>query len=236
MKTIKHITPFITIGLAVAAFIAGMHYHRLEQPPTPQQLTLEQILSIRELHLVKHTYTDLFMLHKKNNPDKAIRAMVQVPVTVTAYLNLKDIELLRAGDSIRHVILPRAILNEPVYHVANLVVRETRGFQLHAGKDLYPEVVKYLGTTIGSRLDTTRYRAESNRILLQAEAEGKEYVQGILQALGRGDVQVTFQDDERDAQVTAYLEAMQVKPFAPTRIKSNFAKASVIPFGFLPLR
>lgn len=100
MKTIKHLTPIIALGLAVASFIAGMHYHRLEQPASPQHLTLEQILSIRELHLVKHTYTDLFMLHKQNNPAKAIRAMVQVPVTVTAYLNLKDIELTKSGDSI----------------------------------------------------------------------------------------------------------------------------------------
>jgi len=235
MKTIKHLTPVIAIGLAVAAFIAGMHYHRLQQP-SPNQLTLQQILSIRELHLVKHTYTDLFMLHKKNNPDKAIRAMVQVSVTVTAYLNLKDIELIQTGDSIRQIILPRATLHEPIYHVGSMVVRETRSFQLYAGKDLYPEVLDYMSSTIANRIDTARYLAESNRILLQAEAEGLDYFVGILKAIGRADIQVTFNDAHRDAQVAAYLEAMQVKPFAPTRTKSNFAKASAIPFGFLPLR
>lgn len=235
MKTIKHLTPVIAIGLAVAAFVAGMHYHRLEQP-SPNQLTLQQILSIRELHLVKHTYTDLFMLHKKNNPDKAIRAMVQVPVTVTAYLNLKDIELIQSGDSIRGIVLPRATLTEPIYHVGSMVVRETRSFQLHAGKDLYPEVLDYMSSTIANRIDTARYLAESNRILLQAEAEGMDYVVGILKALGRADVQVTFNDTHRDAQVAEYLEAQRVIPFAPTRTKSNFAKASVIPFGFLPIQ
>lgn len=235
MKTIKHLTPLIAIGLAVAAFIAGMHYHRFEQPASPQHLTLEQILSIRELHLVKHTYIDLFMLHKQNNPAKAIRAMVQVPVTVTAYLNLKDIDLIKSGDSIRQVILPRAILNEPIYHVGNMVVRETRSFQLHAGKDLYPEVVEYLSTTIATRIDTARYLAESNRILLQAEAEGQEYIAGVLQALGRSDIKVTFNDEHHDAQVAAFLEAKRTIPFAPARTKANVAKASVIPFGFLPL-
>lgn len=235
MKTIKHLTPVIAIGLAVAAFIAGMHYHRLEQP-SPNQLTLQQILSIRELHLVKHTYTDLFMLHKRNNPAKAIRAMVQVPVTVTAYLSLKDIELIQTGDSIRQIILPRAILNEPVYHVSSMVVRETRSFQIHAGKDLYPEVLEYLSSNIANRIDTARYQAESNRIVLQAEAEGMDYIVGVLKAIGRNDIKVTFNDNNLDAQVAAYLEARQVRPFAPARTKTNFAKASVIPFGFLPFQ
>ena len=75
---------------------------------SPQQLTLEQVLYIKELHLVKHTYNDLFFLHKKNDKSKAIRAMVQVPVTITAYINLKEIRLVRQNDSIRQIILPHA--------------------------------------------------------------------------------------------------------------------------------
>lgn len=236
MKSIKSITPLLAIGLAVATFIAGMYYHQIEQPASPQHLTLEQILSIRELHLVKHTYIDLFMLHKQNNPAKAIRAIVQVPVTVTAYLNLKDIELIKSGDSIRQIILPRAVLNEPIYYVGNMVVRETRGFQIRAGKDLYPEVVEYLSSTIAARIDTTRYRAESNRILLQAEAEGMDYLTGVLHALGRSDIKVTFSDEQRDAEVAVFLETKWSIPFAPARSKANLTRASSIPFGFLPIR
>lgn len=234
MKTHKSAiaAPLIIAGLIVAAFLAGQFYSRIEQR-SPQQLTLEQILSIRELHLVRHTYTDLFFLHKQNNPNKAIRAMVQVPVTVTAYLNLKDIELRYAGDSLQTIILPRATLHEPIYHVGRLVVRETRSFQLHAGPDLYPDVVEYLSANIATRIDTTRQLAESNRILLQAEAEGKEYLEGLLHALGRADIRVTFNDSQRDAQVVEYLQT-QRSGVLPVRTKENLSKASAIPFGYLP--
>jgi hypothetical protein len=97
---------------------------------------LEQVLSIRELHLVKHTYNDLFFLHRKNDKAKAIRAIVRVPVVVTAHLNLKEIQLVKSGDSIKQIILPRAIVNEPQYHVEKMVLRETRTFPLYAGSDI----------------------------------------------------------------------------------------------------
>lgn len=224
MKTVNPIIPLIGLGLIVAAFLAGQWRPNYR---APQQLTLEQILSIRELHLVRHTYSDLFTLHKKNNPDKAIRAMVQVPVTVTAYLNLKDIDLIYAGDSLQTIILPRASLHEPVYHVGQLVVRETRSFQLHAGPDLYPEVVEYLGANLASRINIARQMAEASSLTLQAEAEGKEYLESLLRKVGRPDIRVTFNDAERDAQVAAYWQAHQKPVFPPDYRKENVSKASV---------
>jgi hypothetical protein len=232
----KKIIPILSIGLIVAAFIGGFFYGRITPSQSPQQLTLEQILSIRELHLVKHTYTDLFFIHKNNNPAKAIRAMVQVPVTITAFLNLKAVELVWQNDSLRTVILPRAELNEPVYHTNRMVIRETRSVQVHVGKDLYPAVGDYLGKTIASRMDTARQLAESNRILIQAEAEGKEYLESLLKALGHQQVVVTFNDEARDQLIAAYQTSLQAKPIlVPPRTRETIQKASVIPFGFLPL-
>ncbi len=232
----KTIAPILALGLIVAAFIGGFFYGRFSPPASPQQLTLEQILSIRELHLVKHTYTDLFFLHKNNNPAKAIRAMVQMPVTITAYLNLKDIELVWQQDSLQSIILPRAQLNEPVYHTNRMVIRETRSVQVHVGKDLYPQVGEYLGKTISARMDTARQLAESNRILIQAEAEGKEYIESILKASGQQQVVITFNDAVRDQLVAAYQASLKEQPIlAPPRTRASMQQASIIPFGFLPL-
>jgi hypothetical protein len=233
----KKIIPILSIGLIVAAFIGGFFYGRVTPFQLPQQLTLEQILSIRELHLVKHTYTDLFFIHKNNNPAKAIRAMVQVPVTITAFLNLKDVELVWQNDSLRSVVLPRAVLNEPVYHTNRMLIRETRSVQVYVGKDLYPAVSDYLGKTIASRIDTARQLAESNRILIQAEAEGKVYIESILKALAHQQVMVTFNDTVRDQQVAAYQASIQSQPIlVPQRTKEAIQKASIIPFGFLPVQ
>ena len=182
--------PFIVI--TALAFATGYFYHKSAPNPSPQQLTLEQILSIKELHLVKHTYNDLFFLHKKNNSNKPIRAIVQVPVTITAYLNLKEAQLIRENDSIKTIVLPHARLNEPNYHVDQMIIRETRSLQVHVGKDMYPLVGDYLKTRITERVDTLRKAAITHRILNQAETEGKEYIESLLNVLGRKDIKVMF--------------------------------------------
>ncbi|MEQ1588322.1 MAG: DUF4230 domain-containing protein [Cyclobacteriaceae bacterium] len=233
MKTSNYIPAFLFLcGAALGILL----YREFRKEPTsqPQQLTLEQILSIRELHLVKHTYNDLFFLHRKNNPAKPIRAMVQVPVTITAYLNLKDIELVYSGDSIQKLILPRASLNEPVYHINRVTIRETRSFQIHAGKDLYPLVGSYLGEVINARMDTTRSLAITNRILLQAEAEGMEYIKTMLHTVGHKEVLVTFNDEIKDKEVDEYLKALHKNDFVPVH-PTYTAHLDAIPFGFLPL-
>jgi hypothetical protein len=228
-------TPILILGLIVASFIGGLFFGRIRSTTTPQQLTLEQILSIRELHLVKHSYNDLFFLHRNNNPEKPIRAMVQVPVTITAYLNLKDIELVYQGDSIQKVILPRAILNEPVYHLDKSTIRETRGFQLHAGKDLYPTVGTYMGQLIRVRMDSARNLAVANRILIQAEAEGKEYIESLLHTFGHKAVMVTFDNEAKDKEVNEYIKALHKDEWTPLIRPSYTTHVEVIPFGFIPM-
>ncbi|HRG07047.1 MAG TPA: hypothetical protein PLJ08_00605, partial [Cyclobacteriaceae bacterium] len=60
-------------------------------------------------------------------------------------------------------------------------------------------------------------------------------VQGLLYALGHYDIEVTFNDDQLDEQVAAYLQA-QHKNLPLPRTKKNLIEASAIPFGFLPMR
>ena len=232
MKTFPSI---LALGLIVAAFIGGLFYGRINSVPVPQHLTLEQILSIKELHLVKHTYNDLFFIHRKNDKSKAIRAIAQVPVTITAYLNLKDAQIEYHQDSIKKIILPRASMHEPVYEVNKMVVRETRSFQVHAGKDLYPLLGNYFGAIISERIDTARNLALTNRILIQAEAEGKEYIDGLLRALGRTDIVVSFGDDAKDKEVADFIKALRKNAAPSQRPRSYFAaQIEDIPFGFLP--
>jgi hypothetical protein len=224
MKTFISI---LILGIAAAAFIAGMFYGRFKPtPPTPQQLTLEQILSIKELHLVKHTYNDLFFLHKHNDPAKTIRAIVQVPVVVTAYLDLKEVQLMKHNDSVRQILLPRALLNDPIYQVNNMVVRETRSFQIHAGKDLYPQVGQYVQQVIATRVDSVRTMAVANRILAQAEEEGKEYVINLLRELGHTDIEVLFVDEQKEAIARPKMQSM----------RNLSARVEATPFGYIPFR
>ena len=191
MKT-QALLPLSTL---LIGFLIGYWLLRPPAAPTPdrlQQLTLEEILSIKELHLVKHTYTDLLFLHKDNNPTKPIRAIAQVPVTVTAFLDLKDVELIKSHDTLRAVVLPRAQLNAPNYEINQMKVRQTRHFQLHAGKDQYPVVGRYFQAVVATRIDSLQQSAMALKILHQAEQEAVAYVQQWLRILHHPEVTVTL--------------------------------------------
>lgn len=229
----KSLTYILAISIVAASFIGGMLYGRIKSEREPQHLSLEQILSIKELHLVKHVYHDLFFLHKKNDKSKAIRAIVQVPVEITAYLNLKEIKVVYGHDSIKQVVLPHAYLNSPSYQMDQLVIRETRSFQIHAGKDMYPLVGRYLGDMLAARIDTVRHLAMANRILIQAESEAKEYIEGLLKAAGRADIQVTFGDEATDKEVIKFKVEHQEKYRVPL-FRYTSGQLEEISFGFIP--
>jgi hypothetical protein len=190
MKTTYTIGIALTVGTLAGIWITII-YNRVEKQYSPAQLKLEEILSIKELHLVRHRYTDLFYLHRKGDPDKPVRAIAQVPVTITAYIDLKQIRLIKRGDSITRVILPKAMLETPNYEIEKMRITKTRSFQFHAGKDQYPDVSKYLQGTMATRLDTIRSIAVENHILEQAENEAKAYVESLLRAIGRTDITVS---------------------------------------------
>jgi len=217
----------LTLVVILIAFAGGLFYGRTKSAiAVPSQLTLEQVLSIRELHLVKHTYNDLFFLHMKNDPAKAIRAIVQVPVVISACLNLKEIEFVKVHDSIRQIILPHACLNNPEYQMGQMIVRETRSWQWHVGRDLYPEVSYYLQAAIAGRMDSIRHRAVANRILMQAEEEGREYITRLLNELGRSDIRVRFVDEEWSGKIALSTPRKRL-------VNSMITQVESIPFGFM---
>jgi hypothetical protein len=210
-------------------------YQPVSHARVPQQITMEQILSIRELHLVRHTYNDLFFIHRGNNPARPIRALVQVPVTTTAYVNLKEMSLVRSGDTLCKIILPRARLHDPVYHVDQLIVRETRSFQMHAGKDSYPQVISYLQTTIAARMDTARALAIRNYILLQTEAEAKEYIESMIRAMGHPHVPVMISDPATTQEVIKYTAGLRENEQVMKASRTPDRKGQAARLGFLPL-
>ncbi|MEQ8361548.1 MAG: DUF4230 domain-containing protein [Cyclobacteriaceae bacterium] len=200
---------------------------------------LEEVLVVKELHLVRQVYNDIFFLHRKNDQTKAIRAVAQVPVTITAFINLKDMQWVKRNDSIKQIILPKAELNEPSYGIAEMEIKETRGFQFHVGRDLYPQVSTYLSAIIAERQDTIHQRALDNKILTQAEAEGKQYIEGLLKGIGRQDVQVTFGDEAIDRAVAELTKTLtKENPTTPANGNPTASLHSAINnvlYGWIPV-
>jgi hypothetical protein len=208
MKTRHYIIPGILSALLAVAL---WHTQGKSPKPSPSVLHLEEILSIKELHLVKYSYNDLFYIHRRNNSDKPVRAIAHVPVSVTSYINLKEISIEKVNDTIRRVVLPAARMQDPVYSLDKMRVTKTRSFQLHAGADQYPEVVRYLSQILVTRKDSVRALALRNNILEQAEAEGKDYIENLLVVAGYRNVEVTFGDVEKDRRIKAFQRRNQIE-------------------------
>lgn len=227
------------LALALGAGL-GIWINQTWINPSPGigQVRLEEVLVVKELHLVRHNYNDLFFVHRKNDKSKAIRAIAEVPVTVTAFINLKEMKWEKRNDSIKQVVLPVAQLNDPAYGLDQMVIKETRGFQFHVGKDLYPQVSKYIGQIIAERKDTIRNRAIENKILQQAEVEGKQYIEGLLRSIGREDVKVTFGNAAVDATVATLTPAFSktVPPADSTNpARAIHATINSVFYGWIPV-
>jgi hypothetical protein len=143
-------------------------------------------------------------------------------------------KLVGRGDTIREVILPRARLADPHYEMENMLVRPTRAVQVHVGHDLYPVVSTYLQGVLAARADTVRHLAVANRILIQAEEEGRQYIMELLRELGRPDVVVRFEGEDVQPSLQ---QALSGSGSRLPRLRQGFGGARVdeIQFGFLPL-
>ena len=86
-------TILITIITLLTGLLIGwvLFHNRVSNPSSSGsgRIGIEEVLRIRELHLVEHRYEDIFFLHRRNDPDKSIRAVARVPVTIRAFIDLK---------------------------------------------------------------------------------------------------------------------------------------------------
>jgi hypothetical protein len=94
-------------------------------------------------------------------------------------------------------------------------------------------VSTYLQGVLAARADTVRNLAVANRILIQAEEEGRQYMMDLLRELGRPDVVVRFEGED----VQPSLQQAQSRSGStPPRLRQGFGGARVdeIQFGFVP--
>jgi len=104
-------------------------------------------------------------------------------------------------------------------------LRETRSLHVHVGKDLYPAIGNYLRSAVASRIDSVRKMAVSQRILVQAEVEVKEYIEGLLKYINRTDIDVIVANEKTNTSIKVVTDRNKFIQFQPAAIEA-------IPFGF----
>ncbi|WP_298539969.1 DUF4230 domain-containing protein [uncultured Aquimarina sp.] len=173
---------WIALGLTliIGASVGIVIYKKYFDPPRSDRATLEKILKIKELHLVKHVYEDMFFLHRKNNPNKSVRAIAQVPVEINGFINLNDAKIIKKSDSVHHIQLPSPQIDEPNYQIDKMIVKSVKKFQFHMGSDLYSDVLKYVQEIVDKRKESIKQKAIKRNILKQTEEEAIVYFKSIL--------------------------------------------------------
>lgn len=190
----KNTLIIIGLTLVVGIFI-GIFIHKKITKPKPNSNDIakfEEIIKVKELHLINHRYQDLSFIHKKNDPNKSIRAIALVPVVVSSYIDLSQIEIIMKNDSLFGIVLPEPKLNDPNYQIDKMEVKKVRNFQIYVGKDLYTEILNYIKDIAIRRKEAILKLSIENGIIDETKEDARAYISSLLKGLGLNDVPVTF--------------------------------------------
>lgn len=146
------------------------------------------------LHLIKHLYQDYCLIHRKNDTRKAVKAIAIIPVEISAYIDLKTMEIQMEGDSVKTIVLPPPKIDDPNYRVDSMKVIEVRSSFMHLGGDLYTKVTEQIRDIVQRRKADLLQTSVKNNIIGQTKIEARNYIQDLLQSLQWGYVDVVFAD------------------------------------------
>ena len=203
----------LTIGI-----IGGICLNsKFRKPKSSDIAKFEEIVRIKELHLIKHIYQDLSFIHRKNDASKSLKAVALVPVSVTAYIDLTQMIIKHKNDSIIKIILPYPEMSEPNYLIEKMEVKKVKGFQIHIGKDLHAEVLSYLTEIVTRRKKAIVQLSVENGIVEETKKGAEEYITSLLRGLNIEHVELVFETEApiEDQAKMAVMEGVETYPVCP---------------------
>lgn len=202
---------FIVLSLA-GGIIGGMTIQKRFLKDKPNDLAVfKEIVRVRELHLMNYTYQDIFFLHKNNDQNKQIKAISIVPVEVSAYINLKEIQLNYHNDTLVEIRLPEPVIKEPNYMFDNMTIKNVSSFQIYIGKNLYVEVAKHISEIMARRKYKIEQIATAQGIIENTKTEATLYIESILKGLNLFCVPIRFIEKHNEAAEASVLPKINTK-------------------------
>ncbi|MEN0049299.1 MAG: DUF4230 domain-containing protein [Bacteroidota bacterium] len=166
---------------------------------------LKEIIKKRELHLVEYKYNDHIFLHKKDNLNKKIHFIVKTPVSVSAAINLQEMEI----DTVERIIyLPFPTIVDTIINFGKVteIIKVNDGLTLSNGR-------KNILSTLIKRMEECKHRIAQNAIdigiLEQAQAEAEDFISDLLLAfnLEEASYEVSFLSEEQAKTDNPFFEA-----------------------------
>lgn len=152
-----------------------------------------EIKKIKNLHLVKHTIQNILFLHKENNPEKSVHAVVKTKCIVSCYINLEEAEFIKENDMLVKIILPEPALADPFFDINGLEVGKVSEVNFTWFKN--NAAVSWLNdfkSLLVQEKEKSKKTAINNGILDDAKQQAIAYVNGIMNVTGNKDVLIEF--------------------------------------------
>jgi len=224
-KTIVIVLLSLVIGV-----IGGVFVHKQFEKPAPSDIAkFKEIIKIKELHLLKHTYQDLTFIHKKNDTSKSLKAVALVPVDISAFIDLTQMHIEYCNDTISKIILPQPQMTDPNYQIDKMEVKKIKTFQVHIGKDLYSEVLNYLKDIVARRKNAIIQLSVENGIIKETKEGAQEYITSLLKGLNIHSVPIEFKTTES-------LSTETTPPLSTdtTSTKAFYLNTKDLPLAYIP--
>jgi len=161
-------------------------------------LILQNIKNIEELDLVSYYFEDVMQLDKNNNPKK-LKAVACVPVTMDAYINMKNIQYVTGkNDSITKILLPRPVFRTPVFSHDDSqikIIDVSHPFiQIGSGNSM-ADNFQIINDKEKSDGDSILLKAKNLHLLNQADTNAVLYVKNLLISFKHPLVPIEFLPD-----------------------------------------
>ncbi len=192
----KKTVTIVLLSLALGIIGGVLIHKRFVKPNSNDIAKFKEIIKIKELHLLKHTYQDLTFIHRKNDTSKSLKAVATVPVNISAFIDLTKMQIKYCSDTISKILLPSPQMTDPNYQIDKMEVKRIKSFQLHIGKDLYSEVLNYLKDIVNRRKKAIIQLSVKNGIIKETKESAKEYITSLLKGFTLKPVPIEFLQEE----------------------------------------
>ncbi len=159
---------------------------------------LREITKKRDLHLVEYRYHDMIFLHKKDNPNKKLRMIVKYPVTIAAYVDLKQMEI----DSMKKKItLPYPDLRDANVRFDEAEFIKVRDGMLLSFGGAREEMLELLKGRMKESQDRIAKNATDLGIRDQAKTETEAFIKDLLASMGLNGFTIDFKKSDSVAAI-----------------------------------
>lgn len=160
--------------LLIGALISFAFFRNNTIKYVDASINITEIRKIKQLHLVKHVYEDVILMHKGDDTTKTIQAIITVPVEISGYVDLEKCSL----DSLsKELVVPAPQLTEPQYSTPN--ARHVR--RVFSGKPA--DYINRYAKMLTARKTLIVERAKANKILENTREECENYFEQFFKSM-----------------------------------------------------